>query len=87
MLRRVELPAVSAKRFVRTSAWDTPWDRFVAAVVVVTFFGTSRAFLSIPALECFVANLLAFVALFRSWSVFEYAGRAGLSPSVEEAFD
>ena len=87
MLRRVELPAVSAKRFMRTSAWDTPWDRFVAAAVVMTFLSASRAFLSILALECLVANLLAVVALFRSWSVFEYAGCAGLSPSVEEALD
>jgi hypothetical protein len=85
MVRRVELLAVSAKRFMRASAWNTPQDCFIAVAVVVAIPGASRTFLTILALECLMANLLAVVALIRSRSAFEYAGRARLSSGMEEA--
>jgi hypothetical protein len=46
--------------------------------------GAVCALLDVLALERLVANLLAAVALHRSWSIFEGAGHTRLSSSVKE---
>ena len=84
MLYGVKLPTVFAIRFMWASAWNALKDRFVAIAVVVAFLGTFRASLGVLALECLMANLLAIVALRRSWSIFKDTGYARFSPSVEE---
>src|ERR1700749_382433 len=85
MLRWIELPTVSAERFMRASAWNASQDCFIAVAVAMAFPGTSRTFLNILALECLMANLLAVVALFWSWSPFENTGRARFSSGMKES--
>lgn len=52
--------------------------------VVVAFHGAFCALLDVLALECLVAQLLAIVALCRSWSIFKGASHARFSPGVKE---
>jgi hypothetical protein len=85
MSRWVELLTVSAEEFMGASTRNTLQDHFVAVIVMVTFPGAFRTFLIVLALKCLMANLLAVVALFWSWSLFKCTGRARLSSGVEEA--
>ena len=71
MVRWVESLAVPAKRFMRAAARDALDDHFAAAAVTVAFLGAPSAHLSVLALEGFVADLLAVVALLRPHSAFE----------------
>ena len=84
MLHWIQLPTVSAERFMWASARNALEDRLVADAVVVVFLGAFRALLGVVALECLMSDLLAVVALCRSWSMFKGAGYARFSPSVEE---
>ncbi len=65
MVRRVEPPAVSTERFVEATAEDALGNHFTAAPVVVALLGAPGVHLSVVALESFVADLLAVVALVR----------------------
>lgn len=84
MMRWVEFPTVFAVQFVRASAWNTLWNRLVAATVVVILRSISCIFLSIFMLEYLMSNLLTVVVLYRLWSVLKGADYAGFSPSVQE---
>jgi hypothetical protein len=72
----VDLPTVLAIRFVWSSARDTFKNRVVAVTVSVSLHGAFCAFLGVLTLECLMSNLLAVVALGRSWATFKDAGRA-----------
>lgn len=69
---------------MRASAWNALWNRLVATTVAMALSGAFCTLLDVLALECFMANLLAIVALRRSWSVFEDTGHARFSPGVKE---
>jgi hypothetical protein len=69
---------------MRAATGNALKDRFVAITVVVASLGTFRALLSVLALKCLMANLLAIVALCRPWSIFKGAGYARFSSGVEE---
>lgn len=84
MLQWVEFSAVSAVRFVWTSARHTFQDGRGAFVVAMASTGASRASLGVSALKCFVTELLTVKALFRSWPAFEYSSISRLSRDVEE---
>jgi len=71
MARWEKLPTVSAKRFVGAAAQDALGDHFTAAAVVVSPLGAPGAHLRALALESFVTNLLAVVALLWSHPTFE----------------
>jgi hypothetical protein len=83
MLHWIKLPTVFAVRFMWASARNALEDSLVADAVVVAFLGAFRALLGVAALECLMANLLAVVALRRSWAPFKDAGRAGFSSRMK----
>jgi hypothetical protein len=56
---------------MRAAAQDALGNHFAAAAVVVALLGTPGAHLRTPALEGFVADLLAVVALLWSHPAFE----------------
>jgi hypothetical protein len=84
MLHWIKLPTVSAERFMWASARNALKDRLVADAVAVAFIGAFRALLGVLALECLMSDLLAVVALCRSWSIYKGAGYARFAASVEE---
>ena len=69
---------------MRTPAWNALGNGLVAVTVAMPFHSAFCTSLCVLALECLMANLLAVVALRRSWSVFEDAGHPRFSPSVKE---
>jgi len=69
--RWVEPLAVSTERFVGATAQDALGNHFTTVAVVVALLGALGAQLRVLALEGFVADLLAVVALFRSHPTFE----------------
>src|SRR3954452_23935548 len=85
MVRWIEPLAVPAERFMGAAAQDALGDYFNAAAVVVTLLGASGTHLRVLALESFVANLLAVVALLWSHPTFEDSRISGFSSGVEKA--
>jgi hypothetical protein len=67
------------------SAWNALWNRLGAVAVAVALHSASCTPLAVLALKCLVANILAIVALHRSWSIFKDAGHARFSPSVKKS--
>ena len=65
------------------TAWNALWNRLIAATVVMALRGAFCALQDLLALECLVTNLLAVVALHRSWPIFKDAGCPGFSSNVE----
>ncbi len=87
MLRWVEFPTVSAKRFVGASAWDTFYEGFCAFVLVMAFFGTSPTDLRFSTLVSFVAgDFLAVVASVWAVSAFKSLGVSRFSSGIEKPF-
>jgi hypothetical protein len=65
------------------SARDTFKNRVVAVIMSVSLHGVFCALLGVLTLECLMANLLAVVALRRSWALFKDAGRARFSTGMK----
>src|SRR3569833_2784371 len=86
MLRRVELSAVPAKRFVRAAARDALQHCFVAVIVIVAFLSAPRAPLGVSATERLVAWLLAVIALLWTWPMLKNRSGARFSCHVKETF-
>ena len=69
---------------MRAPAWNALRNGLVAVTVAMPFYSAFCTPLGVLALECLMANLLAVVALHRSWSMFKDAGHAGFPSSVKE---
>lgn len=81
MMWWIELRTVSARRFMRASAWNALWNSLVAATVAA-LHGAPCTLLNVLALKCVMSNLLEVVTLRCSGSIFKGAGHAGFSSKL-----
>lgn len=85
MLRGIEFPTVSAKRFVGAAAGNTFHDGFRTLRLVMPFFGASPTDLCFSTLVSFVAgDFLAVVASVWAVSAFKGLGVSRFSSGIEK---